>query len=86
MEVDDAGNVYLTGGSSNTTTSDIVTIKYDTYGVKLFEVSYSGPGGGRDHARSIEVDNNGNVIVAGGASVPGPWPGQLLHRLCGHGQ
>lgn len=74
MNVDGAGNVYVTGTIRNATL-DIVTIKYDTDGNRLWRKFYTGA---TDPAVSIEpndepagiaVDGNGNVCVVG-HSIP----------------
>jgi hypothetical protein len=66
LSVDSANNVYVTGYSPFTTTSnDIVTIKYAPNGNQIWLQRYNGPGNGDDEGNAIAVDNNGNVYVAG---------------------
>ncbi|MCK5560810.1 MAG: SBBP repeat-containing protein, partial [Thermoplasmata archaeon] len=47
------------------THDDYVTIKFDTYGNKLWENRYNGPGNGLDRPSSIDADLAGNVYVTG---------------------
>ena len=72
VAVDGSGNVYVTGSSPRTGTSngpgtnnDYATIKYDSTGVEQWAERYSGPGTGDDHASSVAVDGSGNVYVTG---------------------
>ncbi|MDO8444709.1 MAG: SBBP repeat-containing protein [Deltaproteobacteria bacterium] len=74
MAVDAEGNVYVTGTSGGSTSdwldlnNDIVTIKYNSAGEKLWERRYNGPGGAGDGGTAIAVDGDGNVYVAGYSS------------------
>jgi uncharacterized delta-60 repeat protein len=66
MALDSAGNVYVTGHSRGTTTSDdYATIKYDAAGNQVWVKRYSGTGENLDVPRDIEVDNAGNVYITG---------------------
>jgi uncharacterized delta-60 repeat protein len=72
LAVDGSGNVYVTGSSPRTGTSngpgkdhDYATIKYDSTGVEQWAERYKGPGTGDDIARSVAVDGSGNVYVTG---------------------
>jgi hypothetical protein len=66
VAVDQASSVFVTGLSTNgTTTSDIVTIKYDSNGNQQWLQRYDEPGHGNDAGNAIAVDNSGNVYVAG---------------------
>src|SRR5438105_7997366 len=61
--VDHAGNVFVTGDSYNTTSSDWATVKYSNAGVALWTNRYNGS---IDfYSKPIAVDKNGNVFVAG---------------------
>lgn len=63
---DAAGNVYITGRSdSGPTSADITTIKYDANGTQQWASLYDGPAHLFDEARSLVIDNLGNVYVAG---------------------
>ena len=70
LALDNAGNVYVTGSSMGAGTgSDYLTIKYDSAGVKQWEVRYNGAANLDDDAFSIAVDNAGNVYVTGRSST-----------------
>ena len=72
ITVDSANNVYVTGYSSGTNSSNnIVTIKYDSNGNQIWLESYSGQNNGSAAANAIAVDANGNVYVTGYENVAG---------------
>ena len=60
------GAVYVTGFSYRRAAEyDIVTIKYDPEGNRVWDASYNGPGGRMDTSCAISVSKEGNVYVAG---------------------
>lgn len=66
LALDNAGNVYVTGGSiAAGVNSDYATVKYNTDGVQQWVIRYEGPAAGNDVGASIAVDNGGSVSVAG---------------------
>lgn len=68
IAVDRRGNVYVTGRSTgNATGFDFATVKYNSSGVRQWSARYNGPGNGFDWAKSIKVDEDGNVYVTGGS-------------------
>jgi uncharacterized delta-60 repeat protein len=70
IAVDGYGNAYVTGRSQgNGTDYDIVTIKYNSAGVRQWSTRYNSPGNGSDWGKSIAVDKSGNVIVTGEAGL-----------------
>jgi len=73
IAVDGDGNVYVTGGSTGAGTADldIVTIKYDSSGDKVWENRYNPAGDSNDVAYDIAVDGSGNVYVAGESYTTG---------------
>ncbi len=71
VAMDSAGNVVVTGGSSNTnnanfSNNDFYTAKYAAAnGALLWEKRYNGPANQADVATSVAVDGSGNVVVTG---------------------
>ena len=67
ISVDNSGNVYVCGFSSNSISlRDIVTIKYNANGIQQWLIKYDG--GGDDFANKLALDNSNNIYVTG-ASV-----------------
>jgi hypothetical protein len=64
MEVDAAGNLYITGAI----TFDFGTIKYNTAGVQQWLALYDASGN-FDGAKSIAIDGGSNVYVTGPSSM-----------------
>ncbi len=72
LAVDPSGNVFVTGSSRNAGgNADIATIKYSNSGLPLWTNRYNGPGNADDYGTAIAVHTNGDVFVAGNASVAG---------------
>ena len=66
LALDGADNVYVTGYSEGSGTSqDFATMKYDSDGALLWERRYNDPANGSDSARALELDGVGNVYVTG---------------------
>jgi hypothetical protein len=65
VAVDASGNVYVTGSSSGTAPSAVVTVKYNSSGVLEWVAQYSEPGDYWDGATAMAVDGSGNVYVTG---------------------
>jgi uncharacterized delta-60 repeat protein len=65
LTVDDEGNVYVTGSSIGSSSLEFATIKYNTFGVEQWTAHYNGPNNSSDWAKSISVDDAGNVYVTG---------------------
>lgn len=64
--VDTSGNVYVTGYSSGSgTTQDYATINYNPEGVQQWVQRYNGPGNLYDYSNRMVLDNAGNVYVTG---------------------
>jgi len=72
IEIDNQGNICVTGFCNNTGTSkDFVTIKYNTNGTQEWLGVYNGNTNGDDVAYSAAFDQNGDVFVTGKTTVPG---------------
>jgi len=66
VEVDRAGNAYVTGESEGQdTTVDYATLKYSPSGVQRWVSRYGGSGTGEDRPVGLAVDERGNVYVTG---------------------
>ncbi len=65
LAVDQSGNVYVTGGSFDSSGLDYATIKYSPSGESLWVRRYNGPGDSADWANDLAVDQEGNVYVTG---------------------
>lgn len=67
IALDGSGNVYVTGGAfrNNGDGTNFVTIKYDSNGGQVWLKRYNGPDDETDIATQIELDDLGNVYVAG---------------------
>jgi hypothetical protein len=66
MDVDGSGNVYVTGITYHSGTSeDYMTIKYYPNGDTAWVRTYNGPWNSTDDANAITVDCSGNVYVTG---------------------
>jgi uncharacterized delta-60 repeat protein len=66
VTVDADGNVYVTGKSKGTATNDdFATIKYNSAGVQQWVMRYDGPNHSVDYGKLIQIDNSGNIVVAG---------------------
>jgi hypothetical protein len=60
-----AGTVLGGARAEGGTDSDMVLLKYDLEGNKVFSLSYQGFGGGYDAAAGLAVDKEGNAYVTG---------------------
>ena len=66
IEIDAAGNVYVTGEACGLGTfTDYATVKYNSSGVEQWAALYNGPGNAVDRAFDLAVDGLGNVYVTG---------------------
>jgi hypothetical protein len=72
MELDQAGNAYVTGYSYGAgTDADIATIKYDSSGNERWVKRYNGPANWTDWGRGISVDSCGSIYVGGWSTGSG---------------
>lgn len=74
MCIDDNGNVYVTGVSYGETLDDILTVKYNPSGIKLWEARYDDGNFSNDHAYSIAHDKSGYIYLAGGTTGQTGFP------------
>ena len=69
LAVDNSGNVVVAGKSANSENDDLYLAKYNSAdGAILWEKLYNSPENDNDFARDLQVDNSGDVIVAGSAA------------------
>ena len=87
MAIDANENVYLTGKSRAATTGwdEMITIKLNSAGVQQWVVRYSPTGGGDSQGNAIDVDNSGNVYVAGWFDPPSAGKDWLVIKYNGNG-
>ena len=72
MTVDNSGNIYVTGYSTvSGTTQRFTTVKYNSSGVQLWATVYNGLGSFQygDEGLDIKVDDSGNVYVTGSSAA-----------------
>jgi len=66
IEVDDYGDVYVTGWcTAADTTKDYCTLKYSVTGAQLWVMHYNGPNGGDDLAQALALSPEGHCFVTG---------------------
>ncbi|MFI5144159.1 MAG: SBBP repeat-containing protein [Ignavibacteria bacterium] len=69
LAVDVSGNSYVTGRSIGSEHNfDYATVKYNSAGVQQWVARYNGAANSTDGARSIALDNSGNVYVTGAST------------------
>jgi uncharacterized delta-60 repeat protein len=69
MAVDAAGNVYVTGYNNNGNAVDLVTFKYSSNGVLLWEQRYI-TSGNNNSASDIAFDASGDIYISGASWIP----------------
>jgi len=68
LDIDQSGNIYVTGksvGTASVNDSNFATIKYNPNGDEMWVALYAGPNNSSDVSRAIFIDNDGNIIVTG---------------------
>ena len=66
IAVDDSGNVYVAGVSTDSgTSSDYTIVKYNSNGIQQWEAKYNGSGNSYDFLYTICIDDSSNVYVTG---------------------
>ncbi len=69
IEVDQFGNVYVTGQSSNANFKwEYATVMFNSAGVKQWSSRYSNSNNSNDRARALAVNDSGYVYVTGSSS------------------
>jgi|GEM_PF-1892845 len=66
ISVDTQGSIYVTGYTAfGNTPRDILTVKYSSDGILMWDFIYDGPANGLDEGVAIDLDQNGHASVAG---------------------
>jgi uncharacterized delta-60 repeat protein len=66
MAIDGLGNVYVTGYSTGSGSSqDYTTLKYNSSGALVWIAKYNGPANSADVAYAVTLDASGNIYVTG---------------------
>ncbi|MEO8665919.1 MAG: SBBP repeat-containing protein [Ignavibacteria bacterium] len=69
LALDGAGNIYVTGESSDSSFhADYATVKYNPSGVLQWAARYNGTGNSHDYAFSVAIAPSGNVYVTGSST------------------
>lgn len=68
VAADNSGNVYVTGESLGSPSSDIATVKYNSSGVQQWVQRYNGINNNYDKGYALILDAWGNIYVAGSSA------------------
>ncbi|HWA05080.1 MAG TPA: SBBP repeat-containing protein [Ignavibacteria bacterium] len=72
LVLDDSGNVYVSGFTTETSTGeDYTTIKYNSAGQQQWLQTYNGPGNSDDEVYAMTLDGNGNIYITGSSTGSG---------------
>lgn len=72
LQVDNSGNVYITGYSNGGASGDdMCTIKYNSSGAEQWIKRYNGSANNDDYGNSIQIDGSGNSYVTGAVTRTG---------------
>ena len=72
LDIDNSGNIYVTGSTIGAATiNDFVIIKYSAGGDELWTRTYNGPVNGNDNFTFITIDNNSNAVITGSSAGSG---------------
>ncbi len=69
LEVDQNGNVIVTGSAYADTNSNIATVKYSPEGAQLWVAQYPIGPSSNDTPRAMALDSQGNIYLTGGRSA-----------------
>jgi hypothetical protein len=65
IDIDNAGNSFVTGRSYNGYNYDILTICYDQSGNQLWQKSFNGSSNVNDEPKKIKIDSQNNIYITG---------------------
>lgn len=63
------GYLYVAGSSFVVSSLDYLTLKYDTTGTLLWEITYNSPHNKNDRATNMAIDEEGDIIVSGQCEI-----------------
>jgi hypothetical protein len=79
MAVDNDGNTYIAGHvGSSTNFYDVLVYKISSQGKTLWHDTIQGTADKQDIANSIDIDNNGDIVVFGRSDEPSPIVGSVF--------
>ncbi|HPQ70843.1 MAG TPA: hypothetical protein PKW95_17090 [bacterium] len=82
LVVDEEDSTFITGIQQQNTKSDIVTIKYDALGNRVWTASYPGDGNGVEQqfctGHALAINRTGEVYVVGISAIDNDWDGLLI--------
>lgn len=86
IEIDPFGNIYVSGKSMGLNSGiDIVTLKYDQNGNKIWQNSYNNFANVNDVVYDIQLDNFGNLLIAGAREYSSSVNDGLILKLDNNG-
>lgn len=65
LALDHSGNVYTSGYEFINSYAELVTLKYNSFGARIWRINYNYNSNSNNYSSGIVTDNNGNVYVAG---------------------
>ncbi len=78
LAVDSSGYIYIAGNTQGSSSTDCLTLKYDTDGILQWAKTYNGGSNGTDYCNAIFVDNSRNVYVTGSTYGGSTYDGDYL--------
>lgn len=69
LEWHDDGYLYIAGSSFVVSSLDYLTLKYDTTGALLWDITYNSPSNKDDRATNMAIDDEGDIIVSGQCEI-----------------
>lgn len=83
MGMDNSGNIYVAGNTSNGLTTDSITIKYDYEGIVVGETIYNGAADSFDESASVVANTRGEAFIAGYTTNAAGNTDYLVYKVAG---